>query len=297
MKSVIFGRYSNYNTPIHRIDPRVKIIGMIVFMVAIFLPLTKVGSTSQYEINMSTATNFIILGIIFLIQLILMLIGRISFISIFKSMKTMWFFLFLIFLLNILIPTNPTAEQTAFNLGSLAISYSAIFSTAYVFVRLVLVVMITSVVTSTTKPMELTFGIEWLLYPLKFVKIPVHEIGMIISLALRYIPTLMEESERIMKSQASRGVDFKNGKFKEKFKSITSLIVPLFMSSFIKASDLADTMEARGYDPKSKRTRYRMLSWRWVDTLWLIVIAIFLGLIIAQCVIGTNYMLLLLNII
>ena len=212
-------------------------------------------------------------------------------------MKTMWFFLFLIFLLNILIPTNPTAEQTAFNLGSLAISYSAIFSTAYVFVRLVLVVMITSVVTSTTKPMELTFGIEWLLYPLKFVKIPVHEIGMIISLALRYIPTLMEESERIMKSQASRGVDFKNGKFKEKFKSITSLIVPLFMSSFIKASDLADTMEARGYDPKSKRTRYRMLSWRWVDTLWLIVIAIFLGLIIAQCVIGTNYMLLLLNII
>lgn len=291
MASITFGRYANFNTPIHRIDPRVKIIFMIVMMVGIFLNYAQVpeGAT-QDIINYAACTNLFILGIFFIFTLGLMLIGRVSFTSIFRTMKTMWFFIFLLLIINVLIPSGNTGgeEGIFFHMGTLPIYYTAVFSTCYVIARLILVVMITSIVTSTTKPMELTFGLEWLMHPLKWIKVPVHEISMIISLALRFIPTLMEESDRIMKSQASRGVDFKNGKLKEKFKAIVSLIVPLFMSAFLRSGELADAMEARGYDPRAKRTRFRMLSWRVSDTFVLIGVILVTALYSVQAGFGWN---------
>lgn len=265
---ITFGRYSNFDTPIHRIDSRIKVFFMISLMVGIFISYVHIPSdASQQYINFGAATNFMILGIYFVFLVVLMQIAKVSFSSIFRTMKTMWFFIILIMLLNILIPNGATGDEIAFKMGSLNVSWTAIFSTCYIIIRLVLVVMVTSIVTSTTKPLDLTFAIEWWLAPFKLIKLPVHEIGMIISLALRFIPTLMDETDRIMRSQASRGVDFKNGKLKEKFKSIISLIVPLFMSAFLRTGDIADAMEARGYDPKAKRTRYRTLKWRTTDTI------------------------------
>lgn len=126
-------------------------------------------------------------------------------------------------------------------------------------------IIVTTLLTATTKPVALTKAIEDLLLPLKLLFIPVHIIAMIISIALRFIPTLLEEAQRIMKAQASRGVDFKNGNIKSKAKSMVTLIIPLFVSAFSKAEDLGNAMETRGYNPYEKRTRYRTYPVRFVD--------------------------------
>ena len=141
-------------------------------------------------------------------------------------------------------------------------------------------ISITCILTATTKPLDLTYALEWYLAPLKVIHFPTHEIAMTISIALRFIPTLLDETFRIMKAQTSRGVYFKNGSLKEKVRAITSLIVPLFLSAFQRSEDLANAMESRGYDPTAKRTRYRMMHWRWQDTINFILTIIFLGSLI-----------------
>ena len=127
--------------------------------------------------------------------------------------------------------------------------------------------MITTVLTVTTKPLDLTLGIEYLLKPFKKIGVPSHEIAMMISIALRFIPTIIEETMRIMNSQKSRGVDFEEGKLKEKIMAIVSLIVPLFSVAFQRADDLANAMEARGYNPSGTRTRYKQLKYEMRDVI------------------------------
>ena len=145
--------------------------------------------------------------------------------------------------------------------------------------------MVTTALTATTKPLDLTLGIEDLLQPFARFHVPSHEIAMLISIALRFIPDLIEETQRIMKAQTSRGVDLKEGSLKEKIMAILSLIVPLFVSAFQRAEDLANAMEARGYAPGEKRTRYKVLKMKYYDYLLLagasclIVILIILAII------------------
>jgi len=134
-------------------------------------------------------------------------------------------------------------------------------------------ILTTSMLTATTKPLALTKAIEDILLPFKLIKVPVHIIAMIISIALRFIPTLLEEAQRIMKAQASRGVDFKNGGIKAKAKSMITLIIPLFVSAFAKAEDLGNAMETRGYDPYEKRTRYRAYPIKTSDIVTMIIVA------------------------
>ena len=155
--------------------------------------------------------------------------------------------------------------------NTLKIYHKALYDTAYIFIRLVLMISLTMILTSTTTPLDLTYAIEWYLTPFKIIKVPTHEIAMTISIALRFIPTLLDETDRIMKAQASRGVDFQNGKFREKVKAIISLIVPLLVSAFQRSEELANAMEARGYNPGAKRTRYRILKWKWLDTIALVL--------------------------
>lgn len=147
-----------------------------------------------------------------------------------------------------------------FSIKGFTIYSDAVNQTLYIVVRLMLMVIITTVLTATTKPLDLTLGIEKLLKPFEKVGVPAHIIAMIISIALRFIPTLIEETQRIMNAQASRGVDLENGSIKEKIMAILSLIVPLFVSAFDRADQLANAMEARGYDPSRKRTRYKVLK-------------------------------------
>lgn len=273
MNNISLGRYVPYNTLIHKLDPRTKILSMILLMVIIFF---------SYG---STWTNLIVYGGLGIIILVLMKMSKIKFRQVLKQLKMMWFMMLFLFIINLFTIKTPMPELgiDSFTIPGInwTIYISAIIQSIYIFVRLSLMISLTLILTSTTKPMDLTYALEWMMYPLKFIKFPVHEVAMMISLALRFIPTLLDETERIMKAQASRGVDFQDGKLKEKISAIVSLIIPLFVSAFQRSDDLANAMEARGYDPSKKRTKYRILKWKTRDTLsFLFIILLFSGLLV-----------------
>ena len=147
--------------------------------------------------------------------------------------------------------------------------------------RLVLMLALTMVLTSTTKPMDMTYAFEWYMTPLKVVRFPAHEIAMTLSIALRFIPTLLDETERIMKAQASRGVDFNHGGLFKRFGAVIALIIPLFVSALERSEELANAMIVRGYDPRAKRTRYRLLRFSWRDIIaFLLIGGLFAGIIV-----------------
>lgn len=252
MNNLTLGRYVPYNSFIHRMDARNKIVCLILLMVAIFF---------QYN---DWIVTFVMGGVLFLFILLLMIISHVSFRSLFSSLKSLWFFIIFLLLINALVPPKD-ATNVAFTIGTFSVYYEAIFQSLKIIIRLILMVSLTMVLTSSTKPLDLTNAFEWFLTPLKIIKFPAHEIAMTISIALRFIPTLLDETERIMKAQESRGVDFKHGKIKTRMKAIVSLIVPLFVSAFLRSEELADAMEARGYNPKQKRTKYQKLKFHFGD--------------------------------
>ena len=268
MTNIALGRYVPYNSIIHRMDPRGKIFGLIALMVAIFI------SFPTYEVT------FIVEGSLAIFIAALLLISHVSIRDVFKSLRVLWFFVLLLLVINVFIPPKD-ATNVAFAMGSVNVYWEAIFQSLKIILRLVLMIELTMILTATTKPLDLTYGLEWFLTPLKLVKFPAHEVAMTISIALRFIPTLLDETDRIMKAQSSRGVDFKHGKLSARLKAIVSLIIPLFISAFQRSEELADSMEARGYDPKAKRTRYHVLRFSLNDLFtFLLVGAIMSGTII-----------------
>ena len=267
MSNAVLGRYVNHNSFIHRMDPRNKIFCLIALMVAIFI------SYPTWEIT------FIIGGVLAVFIIALLLIARVRIVDVFKSLRVLWFLVLLLMIINVLTPPL-NAVTVAFYIGKKAIYWEAIFQSLKIILRLVLMIMLTMLLTATTKPLDLTYGLEWYMTPLKVIKFPVHEIAMTISIALRFIPTLLDETDRIMKAQSSRGVDFKHGKISSRLKAVVSLIIPLFISSFQRSEELADSMEARGYDPKAKRTRYRVLRFSLGDLIGFLLCSALLALTI-----------------
>ena len=168
----------------------------------------------------------------------------------------------------------------AFYIGTFAVYWAGIYQSGYIILRLIMMISLTMMLTATTKPMDLTYAFEWYMFPLRVIRFPVSEIAMTLSIALRFIPTLLDETDRIMKAQASRGVDFNHGRFGKRIKAIISLIIPLFISAIERSEELSNAMEARGYDPKAKRTRYRILKFSWRDIIgFLLCGAIFGGIL------------------
>ena len=249
MGNFVLGKYLPYDSVIHKMDPRAKILAMLMVLVSIFLPAGYLGYAVLAAVIVSTV-----------------LMAKLSLKFVWKSMKPMLFMLAFLMVINIF------AVKTGYVLiafGSFEIYSDAVFNTLYIAVRLMLMIMVTTCLTATTKPLDLTLGIEDLLKPFKKIGVPAHEIAMMISIALRFIPTLIEETERIMKAQASRGVDLQEGKLNEKIMAVLSLIVPLFVSAFQRAEDLANAMEARGYAPGQRRTRYKQLKFCFRDVVLL----------------------------
>lgn len=270
-----FGRYMPYNSIIHKMDPRIKLFMTISLIVVVFFPLG--------------FTGFALLGsaIIFLYT-----ISKLKFKMLLSLLKPSIFIFLMLLIINMLmlIPSNESinfielgggarwaldyeVERTSnfgyiFNWRFIWISERGIYRAIYMTLRIFLMITLTTILTGTTQPLELTLAIEDLLWPLKLIGIPVYIFSTIISIALRMIPTLIDEAGRIMKAQSSRGIDFKNGKLNDKFKSMISLIIPLLVSAFQKAEDLAYAMDSRGYNPHAKRTRYRQVHFRILD--WLI---------------------------
>ena len=252
MSKISLGKYAPYSSFVHRLDPRNKILCLIFLMVAIFI------SYSTYEVT------FIIGGVLLAFTFVAMLISHVSFRQLISSLKSLWIVIILLLLINSLVPPSG-AEWIAFSINGFNIYYEAIFQSLKIILRLALMISWTMILTSTTKPMDLTYALEWYMTPLKIVHFPAHEIAMTISIALRFIPTLLDETDRIKKAQESRGVDFKHGKISTRIKALTSLIVPLFISAFQRSEELADAMEARGYNPKEKRTRYHVMKFHISD--------------------------------
>lgn len=232
--SVLFGKYLPINSIIHKLDARVKIVSSILFLTSLFI-----------------IDNIYVLlcGLVFVI--IIARVAKIKISKLIGGLKPIRFLLiFMIFFNLILIKEGELLfEYKFFTVYSGGVHRSVYFS-----LRMIIMILYTSVLTLSTAPLELASAIERLLKPLEKIKVPAHEIGMMISIALRFIPTLFEETELIMKAQASRGIDFVNGKLKEKIRGIVALLIPLFINSLKRASDLADSMEIRGYTGGHGRT-------------------------------------------
>ncbi len=230
MTNFAMGRYIPYNSFLHRLDPRAKIFCLIALIVAVFLPFLTWSMTFAME------------GVIFLLVAVLLWVSRMSLHQLWNSLKSLWFMIVFLLIIYILVPPrNPS--WPAFTLWGYQIYWDSILESAKIFLRLALMVMISLILTATTKPLDLTAALEWYMGPLKLLGFPTHIVAMTITLALRFIPTILEDVDRIMKAQSSRGVDFEHGHIGAKFKAIVSLIVPLFVSSFIRSDELANAME------------------------------------------------------
>lgn len=245
MNNIALGRYLPLNSVVDKMDPRAKILIMLLLMIAIFIPAGFWGYL-----------------LIFAFIWIALKLSKLTIGFALRSMKPMLFMMVFLLVINVFaIKTGVPLVQW----GWFSIYSDAISQTVYIIVRLLLMVIITTILTATTKPLDLTLGIEKLLKPFEVIGVPAHIIAMMISIALRFIPTLIEETQRIMNAQASRGVDLENGTLKEKIMAVLALIVPLFVSAFDRADQLANAMEARGYDPQRERTRYKVLQMTGID--------------------------------
>ncbi|MBP3275413.1 energy-coupling factor transporter transmembrane protein EcfT [Kandleria sp.] len=259
MNDIIFGQYLPGNSIMHRLDPRLKIVGLLVLLITIFFD-----------------AGFLGYGILALLAIGIVACSSIPLKRIMKAMKPIFFMILFLAVFNLLLIQT---GYVIFRFWIFKIYSGAVTQTVYIIIRLILIIMLTTTLTATTKPLDLTLGLEHLMKPLHKIGFPTHEVAMMISIALRFIPTLLEETQRIMKAQASRGVDFQEGSLKDKIGAIISLIIPLFISAFQRAEDLANAMESRNYIPGALRTRYHQLSWKGRDTIAaLILCAVSMGI-------------------
>lgn len=240
------GRYIHSNSLVHKLDARVKMFGTVSFIVLILL------STTFF-------TSFILLSMLVLA----FIVATKKPWKLFGMMVTpLWIAIF-IFIINVF--TNHIPNETTSKIDiyweysplSIQLSKKTIIDTLNIALRIYSVLLTMTILTLTTKPVLLTKALEFYFMPLKWLKIPVNIFIQIITIALRFIPTILDEARRILKAQASRGVDFSNGNLRTKIKATIVLIIPLFVSAFTKAEDLSNAMETRGYDPYGKRVSYR----------------------------------------
>ncbi|EHJ52297.1 energy-coupling factor transporter transmembrane component T family protein [Streptococcus macacae] len=259
MTNLILGRFIPGNSFIHQLDPRSKLLSMFLFIIIIFW-----------------ANNVITNFLTFLFTLSLIFLSGIKISFFIKGLRPMIGLILFTTLFQILFTQS---GQTVFQLWMIRITNGGLNQAALIFMRFVLIIIFSTLLTLTTTPLSLADAVESLLRPLKPLKVPVHEIGLMLSLSLRFVPTLMDDTTRIMNAQKARGVDFGEGSLIQKIKSVIPILIPLFASSFKRADALATAMEARGYQGGEGRSKYRKLQWTYKDSLSLIVICI-LGLLL-----------------
>lgn len=257
MDKLILGRYIPGNSILHRLDPRSKLLAMFGFLLMIFW-----------------ANNLITNALLILFVLALVMLSRIRLSFFINGLKPM---------IGIILFT--TFFQVFFTPGAtilwefwiFKLSVEGLQQAGIIFVRFVLIIFFSTLLTLTTTPLSLADGIESGLAPLKRFRVPVHEIGLMLSMSLRFVPTLMDDTTRIMNAQRARGVDFNEGNLIQKVKSVIPILIPLFASSFKRADALATAMEARGYQGGDGRTKYRILEWKKVDSLAILVMVVLAG--------------------
>lgn len=260
MSKILIGRYVAGNSIIYRMDPRGKLLATIIFILFVFL-----------------ANNPVSYLIVTIFSIAAVAATKLKPKVFWDGVKPLiWLILFTSFL-QLFFSVGGTVywQWTIFALSSYGIT-----NAIYIFIRFTVIILISTVMTVTTKPLEIADAIEWLLKPLKIIHIPVDKIALIMSIALRFVPTLFDETLKIMNAQRSRGADFNNGGLVTRAKAITPLLVPLFINSLETAIDLSTAMESRGYRGDQGRTKFRILKWSNVDLINLIYFILLLGLLL-----------------
>ncbi|MBS6105570.1 energy-coupling factor transporter transmembrane component T [Anaerococcus sp.] len=234
MNKVTIGQYLPFDTFMHRLDPRVKLIGVFAYIITIF-----------FVDDFITFIPFVILLFAMLYT------AKIPVKSVFKSLRPLLFIIIVTAIINLF--TAP--GNTLVSFGHLTITDEGVYKTLFTVIRLILIILSTSILTYTTSPMELTYGLEKLFSPLKRFGFPAGELAMMISISLRFIPTLFDEANKIRMAQMARGADFESGNIINRAKAMIPLLVPLFINSFKRSDELATAMEARMYRIGEERTR------------------------------------------
>ena len=253
LKDVSFGQYYPGKSFVHRLDPRVKLLVTIAYIVFVFLIDNFIGFIPMLA--------FLVVSVLF---------AKVPFGSVLKSIKGVLFVVVFAAVLNAFLYGGADAHVlTLFDVELkwwiFSVTKEGLITAAFMSVRLIMLVLGTCLLTLTTTPMDLTEGIESLLTPLKWVKFPVHELALIMSIALRFIPTLMEETDRIVCAQKSRGADFESGSLISRMRAMVPILIPLLVSAFRRAEELGDAMDSRCYSGAKGRTKYKKLTLSYRD--------------------------------
>ena len=265
MRDMAFGQFYPANSFVHKMDARIKILLSIAYLVAVFL-------IKEFVFwGFLAAAVFIVFACIF---------SKVPVFKVIGSVKAILVFVILSAVLQIFFNKD---GNIVVNWWIFKITDIGLKKAAFIVLRIMLVVMGTSLLTLTTTPVALADGIESLLTPLRLIKFPVHEFALIMSIALRYIPTLLDETDRIIKAQKARGADFESGGLFKRAKAMIPVLIPLLISSFRRADELADAMEARCYSGAKGRTKYKKAKLGWRDLLGTLFTA---GLIVAVCMLN-----------
>ncbi len=259
---ITLGQFFPGNSVVHRVDPRVKLLLTLCYIVAIFL----IQGFAGYAVLLA------------FLALCTLLSGlKASFLL--KSVKPILFIVVFTFVLNLFFVRGDTY---LFSWWIFRLTLESLMYAVFMSLRLVFLILGTSLLTLTTSPIALTDALERVLKPLKAVRFPVHEMSMMMTIALRFIPTLLEETDKIMKAQSARGADFDTGNLLQRAKSMVPLLVPLFISAFRRADELAVAMESRCYHGGAGRTRMKILKMGRIDVYAILLMALVLGLVIAE---------------
>lgn len=262
---VTFGQYYPTKSCVHKLDPRLKLLFLIAYIVALFL-----------------ADNFYSLAVGAFVLIVAIIASRVPVGSVLRSVKGIIFLLVFTSLLNLFFHSG---ETLLWEWGIFHIYSEGVIFAVFLMFRLIFLVLGSAILTLTTTPVSLTDGLESLLKPLNLIKFPVHVLALIMSIALRFIPTLMDETNRIISAQKARGADFESGNIFKRVKAIIPILIPLLISAFRRAEELGDAMDARCYAAAKKRTKYKKLKFGWGD----LVAALFAGAMIAGVVLLNIY--------
>lgn len=260
LRDITLGQYYRADSVIHRLDPRVKLLGTVIFLVSLFL---------------DKSIWIYVAGAVFIA--VMVKLSKVPFKYMIRGLKAIMFVLVLSALFNIFL----TPGTEIFHIWKLKVTLEGVIEAVYMIIRLFMLIIGSSLLTLTTTPNNLTDGMEKGLGFLNVIKVPVHEISMMMSIALRFIPILIEETDKIMKAQTARGADFESGGIIKKAKAMVPLLVPLFISAFRRANDLAMAMEARCYHGGKGRTKMKPLKYKKADYIAYLVLFTYFAIMIA----------------
>ncbi|MDN5343279.1 MULTISPECIES: energy-coupling factor transporter transmembrane component T family protein [Oceanotoga] len=245
--NVALGRYVEKNSLMHKLDPRAKLLGLFVL--------------AGFAFSINSAIDIIVMSVY---TIILMLLSKLSLTYYTKSLKSIWFIVVFAFIIQLF----SVDGDIIFKLGFIKLTDKGLFNATIITFRILFAIMLSSVLTLTTSPTSLAHAMEdvlrWLFVPKSFA----HELSMVMTIAIRFIPVMASEADRIIKAQLSRGANFDDRKFSGKVKGAVSIIIPLLVSALRRAEELSVAMEARGYSGWEGRTRYKKFEWEIIDTLF-----------------------------